>query len=105
MAADNIKKMTKVLNFVHNLYKTKYIIFHTRRPFSVTAPTNLTINGEVLSRTSEIKYLGIILDEHLSWMPHLNKIKISLSRAYYILKKLSATKACCFNSCLLPDFS
>ena len=31
----------------------------------------LVINGKVIERTTSIKFLGIVLNEHLSWKNHI----------------------------------
>ena len=36
------------------------------------------MNGTIIKQVSEIKFLGVILDENLSWMPHID----------YLVKKL-----------------
>ena len=41
-----------------------------------------------LDRVSEIKYLGVILDESLKWKSHIKLIKSKISRGSYILAKL-----------------
>ena len=67
-----------------NLSKTKCIIFGNR-------PTNtekkLMINGIELERVSEIKFLGVLIDNKLSWKPHINYIKAKISKSIAILNK------------------
>ena len=67
-----------------NLSKTKFIIFGNR-------PTNtekkLMINGIELERVSEIKFLGVLIDNKLSWKPHINYIKAKISKSIAILNK------------------
>ena len=49
---------------------------------------NLIINNNKLDRVSEIKYLGVVLDESLNWKKHIELIKTKISRGSYILAKL-----------------
>ena len=72
-----------------NLTKTNYVLFHIRRPFPIQIDSPFCLNNQPISRLTEIKYLGVILDQHLTWIPHINKVKISLSRAYHIIRRLS----------------
>ena len=65
------------------------MIFHTRRPFPFKDDNTLSILDHPIKRVSHTKYLGIILDEKLTWNPQINKIKLSLYRAHFILRKLS----------------
>ena len=64
------------------------------RPFAGrnSEQENLYINGRIIPRVTEIKFLGVILDENLSWIPHIEylakKLKISvggLSRIRHIV--------------------
>jgi len=45
-------------------------------------PTSLkvTINNHSVS-LEELKYLGVLLDNKLSWKPHVQKVRTQLSRA------------------------
>ena len=37
-------------------------------------PTNLYLNGVILSRVTTYKYLGVIISHNLSWKPHITTI-------------------------------
>ena len=68
-----------------NLSKCNHIYFNPRpnvvdsdsfertRPFAGrnSEQENLYINGKIIPQVVEIKFLGVILDENLSWMPHI----------------------------------
>ena len=53
-----------------NINNTKYVIFGKPNKLTQTPHFNLTINNEPISRVSEMKYLGITLDEHLNFNKH-----------------------------------
>lgn len=67
-----------------NLSKTKFIIFGNR---STDTDKKLMINGIELERVSEIKFLGVVIDNKLSWKPHINYIKTKISKSLAILNK------------------
>ena len=46
------------------------------------------IMGEELKRASEIKYLGVKIDEKLSWVPHISKVKNDIVKFSSIFAKL-----------------
>ena len=48
----------------------------------------VTINNHTISPEDNLKYLGVLLDNKLSWKPHVQKEKTQLSRACGILSKL-----------------
>ena len=71
-----------------NIEKTKYSLFHkpSRVDDVLLKLPNLSINNQEIKRTSYTKFLGVILDENLSWKEHLkyteNKIAKSIGLIY-----------------------
>ena len=55
-------------HFSSNVQKTKFSIFHKALPLVLT---KLFINNQVIKRQSSMKFLGILLNENLSWKEHL----------------------------------
>ena len=47
-------------------------------------PDRITIHGKDVHRTDKIKYLGILIDEHLTWKSHISEICNSLRRYFPI---------------------
>ena len=68
-----------------NYSKSNYIIFTKKR---IQKDLNIIMDGNKLERISEIKYLGVILDEKLNWKSHIELIKSKISRGSYIIAKL-----------------
>jgi len=62
-----------------NIRKTKVLIFSTKRRHTVTK-LNVVIDGEVIEKVNEIKFLGVILDHKLSWQTHIKKIKTKIAK-------------------------
>jgi len=46
------------------------------------------INNYSISPEDNLKYLGVLLENKLSWKPHVQKVKAQLSRACGVLSKL-----------------
>ena len=69
-----------------NATKTKLMIFH--KPQKKVECPLLQINGTEIQRVQEFNYLGIQLNEHLTWKNHVNKIANKISRSIGILNKL-----------------
>ena len=68
-----------------NVEKTKCMLFHKRR----TPPViNFSINNRHIDRITQFIFLGIILDENLSWKNHINMIYNKLSKINGVLHKL-----------------
>ena len=68
-----------------NVSKTKYMIFH--KPQRKINPLLLTMNNTTIERVSNFDFLGIVLNEHLNWKPHIDKISNKISRSIGILNK------------------
>jgi len=53
-------------------------------------PTSFRVitNNHSISPEDKLKYLGVLLDNKLSWKPHVQKVKTQLSRACGVLIKL-----------------
>ena len=56
-----------------NIDKTKYIVFKQKNKDVFNM--DLKIKDTLLQQVSEIKYLGLIVDEKLGWYEHINHIK------------------------------
>ena len=69
-----------------NLGKTNYMLFRSRPPDNELA---LTINNVVLPRVAATQFLGIIIDDKLSWKPHIQSVKSKLSSVLSIMYKAS----------------
>ena len=70
-----------------NVNKTELIIFRSKNK-SITKHQNFRISGQKINPVNKAKYLGIYLDEHLTWNFQLIQIKTKLSRSCGLLAKL-----------------
>ena len=48
----------------------------------------ILVNNDFISFTPHAKFLGILIDEHLTWEPHIDYISSKISRGVGILNKL-----------------
>ena len=69
-----------------NYNKTSFMLLNSqkRNPTSF----NVVINNHSISPEDKLKYLGVLLDNKLSWKPHVQKVKTQPSRACGVLTKL-----------------
>ena len=60
--------------------KTKYMLFKSkhRNLNNLSLPT-LKLNNQIIEKVNEFLYLGIYLDENLSWDSHVNQIGNNIS--------------------------
>ena len=69
--------------FIHQ-GKTECVLFGTGSRLA-TANLSVNIDGKELTRVAEYKYLGVILDESLSWNAHVNYLMSKVSKRIGIL--------------------
>ena len=72
-----------------NIDKTEFIIFRPPRKTLSTRIT-LTLDNTKLFESTNIKYLGLLLDSRLTWKFHINELSKKLSQAVGILYKIRA---------------
>ena len=98
-----------------NIKKTNYIIFH---PYQKCINFNIRIKAYDsrtktffdLERKDHVKYLGVIIDQHLSWKHHINYIALKISRNIGIISRLRhfvplKTLLSIYNSLISPYIS
>ena len=70
-----------------NARKTKFMIFHTKGTRLNFIP-KIFINGTELERVADFNFLGLTINENLSWKPHVNKISNKIAKYSGILCRL-----------------
>ena len=72
-----------------NVGKTKFMIFHFTQNKNILKHTpKLLINEIELQRVSQFQFLGLIIDENLTWKCHINYVANKLSKQNGILNRL-----------------
>ena len=72
----NIQEWSNINKLSLNVSKTKYMIFHHHQRNIKTITPTLKINCEPVERVTEFNFLGLTIDENLSWKPHIQKLEI-----------------------------
>ena len=71
-----------------NVSKTKYVIFHAiNKRFQGVIP-DLEINEIPLERVKKFHFLGLQLNENMSWKPHIDLLSNKLAKCAGVLNKL-----------------
>lgn len=71
-----------------NIAKTNYCIFHTRNKSLSTDCNNINFGNELIHRVSNVRYLGMMLDEKLEWRWQIENIINRLVKVGSTLKFL-----------------
>ncbi len=70
-----------------NVKKSYYIIFHRARLKLTDSNCLICMDQCNLNRTLTLKYLGIILDSKITWIPHITYVKNKISKGIGIIYK------------------
>ena len=85
----NISEWLKVNKLSLNVKKTHYMIFSNKK-VKERPSIDLKIDGETLSEVKKTKFLGVVIDNKLSWKDHVNYISGKIARGIGILIKARA---------------
>ena len=83
----NLSQSLKVNKWSLNVTKTELIIFHSSSK-KTDHSLKFKLDGERLTQTDTVKYLGVLLDDHLLWSKQINHVATKLNQAVDILSKL-----------------
>ena len=84
----DISTWLKVNKLSLNVKKTKFMLFHHKQRNIASFIPNLEIEGHSIEQVAEFNFLGLTVDQHMSWEPHVNKIANKISRTIGILCRL-----------------
>ena len=79
-----------------NISKTNYMIMTNRKKVQQNDDFQLSIDGQTISQVNETKFLGVIIDDRMTFKSHINHIAGKMSKGVGIICK--ARK-------LLPQYS
>ena len=97
----NIHSWMLVNKLSLNANKTKFVLFHPSKHKSVSCSKKLLLNGNEIERVKEIKFLGVIFDENLSWKSQIMHVIGKTKRNLAVSAKVSQ---CVDQSALLAMF-
>ena len=90
-----------------NINKTNYIIFHSSSRNLLSGST-IKIGKKHIKRVKFVKFLGLLLDEHLSWKYHLSELSKKFARTcgnfFKIRNLLSLDVLLCLYNALFLSF-
>ena len=69
-----------------NVKKSHFMLFFKKRQYQISVC--LEIDGEQLSQVKNTKFLGIIIDDQLTWKSHIEHIVNKMSKSLGIIFKL-----------------
>lgn len=85
-------KFLKDKNLLLNASKTNYIIFDLKKKYDKQLDDikfTLEVENQILEMKQSVKFLGLIIDNQLSWTQHVDSICRKLSSGLFALRKMS----------------
>ena len=90
-----------------NTSKTQYVVFRLR---GKRIPDNIdpfTIGGHQIDLSRNVRFLGVTVDDHLSWKDHLNNVCTKVARSVGVISKLrfflpQQTLVTLYNAIIMP---
>ena len=78
------------LKLVLNIDKTKLMLFSNSRSRSQNIPSVVTLEGSEIEVVDSYKYLGILIDDSLTFQPHVQYLvkKLRLKLGFYFRNKM-----------------
>jgi exonuclease III len=71
-----------------NIDKTNFIIFKSHRKIK-TIDITLKIDGVPITQVESTKFLGVYVDQHLTWKDHINYISSKIAKSIGIISRIS----------------
>ena len=67
-----------------NIDRTNYVIFQSKQK-KITQDLSLSIDDKLITRKQQVKFLGVLLDQNLSWKPHINYVCNMISKSIGVI--------------------
>lgn len=87
---DSIFNWVENNKLILNVTKTKCIVFGSEHALREDLPLTLFINNIALEQVKEVKLLGVILDDQLSWTHHVSNIVSKMGREVSVIKRCAS---------------
>jgi hypothetical protein len=82
---NKVEEWLNVNKFSLNIRKTKFILITNKKP---KLDMKININNEEIEQVKCTTFLGIIIDECLTWKDHINKIAQLITKASGMIAKI-----------------
>ena len=73
---------------VHYVDKSEYMLINSNNNSRIEGDFELRMSNHILARTKTYRYLGLIVDEKLSWADHINEVCWKISQVAGVIFKV-----------------
>jgi len=84
----DINNWFKVNQLILNYNKTYYLQFNTKNSWDYDLKLNY--QGNYIKNSSNTKFLGLIIDDPLSWKAHIDQMMSKLNTACFVIRTIQA---------------
>jgi len=84
----DINNWFKVNQLILNYNKTHYLQFNTKNSWDYDLKLNY--QGNYIKRSTNTKFLGLIIDDSLSWKAHIDQMMSKSNAACFVIQMLQA---------------
>ena len=78
---DKVVKRFNANRLLLNVHKTHFMIFYSSRK-KISCQQYVRINNESIEQVKDTKFIGVKLDETLTWEKHISMIKSKIARDF-----------------------
>ena len=106
---DRVVQWMENSRLVLNHSKTKVMLFGTKQKIGHVADFSIKIQGNLIERVTEFTYLGVLLDEQLTWKEHTELVCDKVSKRLGLLSRIRScltqeASKCVYNTIVQPIF-
>ena len=92
-----------------NVTKCKFVLFGSQHKLHSCSQLSLKINDHFLERKDSFKYLGVIINQNMSWSDHIEILSRKISQRLSLLRRIKHllplhARLTIYNSLILPLF-
>jgi hypothetical protein len=95
-----------------NVSKCKFVIYGSSRKVAKFDNVSITVNDSILDRINSFKYLGVTIQQNLTWSEHIGNISKKLNQRLGLIRRIKfllpiQARLALYNSLVLPllDYS
>ena len=85
---DNVTNWCQANRLSINIKKSKFMLFKPRQK-KQNLDISITLTSHAIERVKDIVFLGVILDENLTWKPHIAHVSRKISKSIGVIYKSS----------------
>ena len=82
-----ISQWLKVNKLVLNISKTNYMVMSSKKTKIPKNLCEIKIDGQLIEQVSETKFLGVMVDNRMSWKSHIDYINSKIMRGVGIIRR------------------